>query len=88
MFYTYVLLSLKDYKLYIGFTEDLKKRFLEHQNGKVLATKNRRPLKLVYYEACLSEKLAIKREKFFKTGFGRRFLKIRLGLETLPEINK
>ncbi|MBI5071701.1 GIY-YIG nuclease family protein [Candidatus Falkowbacteria bacterium] len=86
MYYTYVLQSLKDYKLYIGFTDNLRKRFWEHQTGKVTATKNRRPLKLVYYEACLDKKSAIKREKYFKTGFGRRYLKERLRLLKLPEI--
>jgi len=78
MFYTYVLKSEKDGKLYVGFAEDLKKRLVEHNNGLVKSTKPRRPLKLIYYEACLSEDKAIKREKYFKSGFGRRFLKDRL----------
>jgi len=78
MFYTYVLESLKDLKLYVGWTDDLKSRFFKHQQGKVPATKNRRPLKLIYYEACFSKEAAIKREKYFKTGFGRRYLKNRL----------
>jgi putative endonuclease len=86
MFYTYVLESLKDRKLYVGYTDDLKQRFSEHSNGRVDATKNRRPLKLVYYEACLSRHLALRRERYFKTGFGRRFLKERLGLDNLPLI--
>ena len=84
-YYTYVLLSQKDKKHYIGYTENLKKRFEEHQAGKVDSTKNRRPVELIYYEACLDEKSAIKREKYFKTGFGRRFLKDRLKLDILPE---
>jgi len=79
-YYTYVLLSLKDSKLYVGFTDDLVKRFKKHQRGEVKSTKNRRPLKLVYYEACLSKEGAIKREKALKTGFGRRYLKNRLGI--------
>lgn len=78
MFYTYVLLSNKDDKFYIGFTNDLRKRVEDHQKGKVDSTKGRRPFVLVYYEACLNEKDAIKREKYFKTGFGRRFLNNRL----------
>ena len=56
----------------------LKKRFDEHNKGLVTATKGRRPFILVYYEACLIEEKAIKREKYFKTGFGRRFLKERI----------
>ncbi|MCL5433084.1 MAG: GIY-YIG nuclease family protein [Patescibacteria group bacterium] len=78
MFYTYVLKSEKDGKLYTGFTYDLKKRLEIHRKGKNLATKDRLPLKLIYYEACLNEKKAIKREKYFKTGFGRRFLNNRI----------
>ncbi|MBI4363421.1 MAG: GIY-YIG nuclease family protein [Candidatus Doudnabacteria bacterium] len=78
MFYTYVLRSLKDLKLYIGWTSDLRIRVKKHNDGFVLATKYRRPLELVYYEACLSKEKAIKREKYFKTGFGRRFLKDRI----------
>ena len=78
MFYTYVLKSQKDNKLYIGHSEDLKKRIIRHNSGLVLSTKDRRPLKLIYYEACLSEIRAVKREKYFKTGFGRIFLKGRI----------
>lgn len=80
MYFTYVLKSLKDQKLYIGFTFDLKRRVEEHNKGLVNATKNRRPFVIVYYEACLSEEKAVKREKYFKTGFGRRFLKERIHL--------
>ena len=86
MFYTYVLKSLKDSHHYIGFTEDLKKRFIEHQQGKVPATKERRPFRLIYYEACLDKTAAIEREKYFKTGFGRRYLRNRLNLKNLPRI--
>jgi len=78
MFYTYVLYSSKDKKFYIGFTKDLKKRLFEHMKGKVASTANRLPIKLIYYEACLNENDALKREKYFKTGFGRRFLKNRV----------
>ena len=75
---TYVLLSEKDEKFYVGFTKDLRERLEKHKTGKVKSTANRRPLKLIYYEACLDERDAIKREKYFKTGFGRRFLRNRL----------
>ena len=79
MFYTYVLLSENDKNFYIGFTKDLKKRFDEHQKGLVASTSHRRPLSLIYYEACLNEDDAIKRKKYFKGGFGRRFLRNRIG---------
>lgn len=78
MFYTYVLKSIKDGKLYIGWTDDLKKRFKNHNQGKVDATKNRTPFTLIYYEACKSKEKAIEREKYLKTGFGRNFLKNRI----------
>jgi putative endonuclease len=74
------MMSERDNKLYIGFTNDLEKRVEEHHKGAVASTTNRRPLKLIYYEACLNEEDALKREKYFKTGFGRRFLKNRLQL--------
>ena len=78
MFFTYVLLSEKDKDFYIGFTRDLKVRLKEHHRGSVISTAVKRPLKLIYYEACLNEHDAIKREKYFKSGFGRRFLRNRL----------
>ena len=68
MFYTYVLKSEKDKRLYIGYTSDLKKRFFQHSNGEVTATKNRRPLKLIYYQAFLSEIDARREEKYLKSG--------------------
>ena len=78
MFYTYVLLSDSDDNFYVGFTKDLKKRLDKHQQGSVTSTASRRPLRLIYYEACLNENDAVKREKYFKSGFGRRFLRNRL----------
>lgn len=78
MFYTYVLRSIKDKKLYIGFTNDLRARLKLHNDGNVKSTKSRRPFEVVYYEACLSKNKAEKREKYFKTGFGRGFLKNRI----------
>jgi len=77
-YYTYVLLSKKDGKYYIGWSDNLIVRLKRHQEGKVKATKERRPVELVYYEACLSKEQAIHREKYFKSGYGRRFLKNRL----------
>lgn len=77
-FYTYVLLSLKDKRIYIGWTDDLKKRLNFHNKGKLPSTKNRVPFKLIYYEACLSKDKAIIREKTLKTGFGRKYIKNRV----------
>jgi len=78
MFYTYVLQSEKDDKFYVGFTKDLKLRFEKNCRGKVGSTKDRRPLKLIYYEGCLSQDDATKREKHLKSYHGRMFLKNRL----------
>jgi len=78
VFYTYVLKSEVDSKLYIGWTDNLKNRFKMHNSGKVNSTSSRIPLKLVYYEACLIKNKAIIREKQLKTGFGRKFLKDRI----------
>ena len=66
MFYVYVLKSKKDGKCYIGSANDLKRRLEEHNSGKVVSTKNRRPLILVYYEAFRSEKDARNREQALK----------------------
>jgi putative endonuclease len=78
MYYTYVLKSQKDDKLYIGWTDDIDGRLEAHNNGKVESTKNRVPFKVVYYEACLFRGKAIKREKQLKTGFGRKYLNDRI----------
>jgi putative endonuclease len=77
-FYTYILKSLKDKDFYIGWTNDLKGRIEKHNKGLVNATRNRKPLRLEYFEACRNKDKAIEREKYFKTGFGRRFLKNRI----------
>ena len=75
MFYVYVLRSVKDNNLYSGYTSDLKTRFRYHNQGKVEITKNRKPFKLIYYEAYLHQQDATTREKFFKTQWGRNYIK-------------
>ncbi|MBI5421219.1 MAG: GIY-YIG nuclease family protein [Parcubacteria group bacterium] len=77
MFYTYVLQN-KNKMLYTGSTNDLWKRFNEHNSGKSEYTKHRGPYQLIYYEACLSEEDARSREKYLKSGMGKRYLKNRL----------
>ena len=77
-YYTYVLFSKKDERLYVGYTKNLKLRFEQHRKGEVKSTQYRRPLELIYYEACLDEKDALKREKYFKTHYGKLFLRKRL----------
>jgi len=77
-YYTYVLQSLKDYKFYYGYTNNLKSRIEQHNKGQVESTKYRRPLKSIYFEGCLNKEDALKREKYFKTYYGRMYLKKRL----------
>ena len=74
-FYVYILYSLKDNKLYIGFTNNLKKRLTEHATGKVEATKNRLPIKLIHYEYFINREDAEAREKYLKTSMGRRVIR-------------
>ena len=78
MYYTYVLYSKKDGNFYTGFTQDLKQRFEHHNKGYVESTKGRRPLKLVYYEACLNKDDATHREKYLKTYNGKAYIRRRL----------
>jgi len=77
-YYVYVLYSEKDHKFYIGYASDIKKRLEEHNSGKVSQTKNRRPLKLIYWEGCLNQHDAAKRERYLKTTWGGRYIKSRL----------
>jgi len=78
MQYVYVLRSQKDNKNYVGYTKNLKLRFEQHNKGLVDSTKDRHPLKLIYYEACLNQQDATKREKYLKTIYGKRYIKSRL----------
>jgi putative endonuclease len=74
-FYTYILLSYKDKGLYIGYTDNLKRRLIQHASGQVSSTKNRIPMKLVHYEYFINKTDAKSREQFLKSGYGRKQLK-------------
>jgi putative endonuclease len=78
MHYTYIIQSKKDKKWYTGCCRDLRKRFYQHNNNLVNSTKGRNPFILIYYEACLNQQDAYAREKYLKTGMGKRYLKNRL----------
>jgi len=82
-YYTYILKSKKDGKLYTGYTKDLRKRLSQHNKGLSTYTKGRGPFDLIYYEACLSEDKAGSRELYLKSGMGKRYLKNRLGASYL-----
>lgn len=84
-FYTYVLYSLLDRKMYIGWTPDLKSRVAKHNQGLVTSTKPRRPLKLIYYQAFLSKKDSLLMEKYLKSGWGKKHLN-KVIKETLIEL--
>ena len=77
-YWVYILQSLKDGKKYTGYTKNLPSRFEAHQKGKVESTKNRRPFKLIYFEGCLNQQDATRREKYLKTHYGKLFLGNRL----------
>jgi len=78
-YYTYILYSLKDEGLYIGYTTNLKNRLTTHTQGEVISTKGRRPFKLIHYEYFVNKKDAKSRERFLKNGFGRSQMKKMLG---------
>jgi len=78
MFYVYVLHSESDHGLYIGYSTDLRRRIAEHRAGLAFATAFRGPWRLIYYEAYTEEQDALGRERFLKSGGGRRFLKKQL----------
>ena len=77
-YYVYVLESARDGKRYIGYTANLRRRIEEHYKGRSLATKPRLPFKFVYFEGCLNQQDAKRRENYLKTTQGMRFLGIRL----------
>ena len=77
-YYTYLIQSLRTQKWYTGYTKDLRNRFNQHQNNQSAYTKGRGPFRLIYYEACMNEFDAKAREKYLKSGMGRRYLRNRL----------
>jgi len=77
-YYVYVLRSEKDGANYVCYTSDIKERLVFHNEGKVQSTKNRLPVKLIYFEACLDQQYATRREKYLKTAWGKRYIKSRL----------
>ncbi|MEE8131908.1 MAG: GIY-YIG nuclease family protein [Candidatus Paceibacterota bacterium] len=78
MHYTYILYSSKSKNFYFGYTEDLKKRLHEHNNGLSKATAPHKPWKLVFYAAFDTIKKAKDFELYLKTGSGKSFAYKRL----------
>jgi putative endonuclease len=78
MYFIYVIKSKKDELLYTGFTDNLERRLLEHNQGMQESTKNRAPFEVIYFEWCIDKRDAINREKYLKSGWGKKYLKSRL----------
>ena len=78
MYYVYVIQSQDTLGLYVGYTEDLKRRLREHVNGKCTTTSRMGKLELIHYEAYKSKEDAHRREDYLKTTQGKRMLKIML----------
>ncbi len=78
MYFVYVLKSIKDGELYYGLTANLENRLGEHNKGRVQATRGRTPFDLVYFETVANLTEARKKEKYFKSGFGRKYIKNKL----------
>ena len=78
MYFVYVLISEKDNQFYTGYTSDLENRLKEHNSGSVYSTKNRLPLRLVYFEGSLNQQDALNREKYLKSTYGKRYLRNRM----------
>ena len=78
MYFVYILESLTDGKRYYGFTIDIERRLVEHNQGKVGSTKSRRPLNIVYYEIVPDITSARRKEKYFKSGFGRKYIRSKI----------
>ncbi len=75
MFYVYILECQQDKSWYIGYTSDLERRIKDHQSGYGCRTTSmKKDWKLIYYEAYLEKQDAIGREKFLKSGSGRKYL--------------
>ena len=86
MYYVYVLLSLKDSGTYTGCTNNLQRRLKQHNNGLSYATRPRKPLRLIYFEAYLYKEDALLRERYLKTDWGCYYLN-KVIKNTLKKIN-
>lgn len=84
--YVYVLKSAQNGDWYTGCTSDLKKRITQHNEGKSRYTKSRGPYELLYYEASLDKTDAFARERYLKSGMGKRYIKNRLKVQLGKEL--
>ena len=77
MYYVYVIQSEKDNSFYTGFTSNIDRRLIEHNLGEQISTKAKIPFRLIYYEWCLAKEDAIAREKYLKSGMGKKYIRNR-----------
>ncbi len=84
MYGVYTLRSIKDKGLYVGYSGNVQERYKEHRKGQVDSTHDRRPIELIYCELYKNRKDAMRREKFFKSGWGRNYIK-KILQDTLKE---
>jgi putative endonuclease len=75
MYYIYVMRSQSTGRLYIGHTDNIQRRLIEHNSGMSKSTKGRGPWELIYQEEYTTRGEAMKREYFLKSGKGREILK-------------
>jgi putative endonuclease len=78
MWYVYILRSVKDNNLYVGSSDNIRRRFTDHNSGKVDSTRGRVPFRLEAYIAVKDKTRAIELEQYFKTGSGRALLQKRI----------
>ncbi len=74
MYYVYVLHSLKNKSLYTGFTRNIQKRLIWHNEGLNSSSAKFKPWKLIYFEGYIIKEDALNREKFLKSGSGKKYL--------------
>ena len=78
MYYVYVIQSRKDNKFYTGYTNNLKRRIDEHSRKTQFSTSHRGSFKLVYYKVCRVKDDAKARERYLKSGWGKKYLRNRI----------
>jgi len=78
MYYYIYVLECSDGFWYTGYTKNIRNRLEEHTKGQVDSTKRRIPVKLIYFEGCINQQDATKREKYLKTTYGKRYIRNRL----------
>ena len=83
-FYAYVIKSLTREFMYKGHCEDLEKRLAQHNSGMTRSLRPYIPFAIVYFEEFALREEAIKREKYFKSSAGRRFLESKVARISMP----